>query len=561
MLPGYRDPKSYMPEGQYPDDWSPFERIHPPDWRKYERSSAPPEWLNPTELLLDKHVNNGTSQKTAIIADDVPYTYEQLLRWVCKAANVLTRELGLDQDNRILIVAPDLIGAVVTWLGAHRSGVVPCWVSPLYKAQDIAYFVEDMSCKALFVDSRELDKLKESQGRLPSTLKHIIVYGAEGREINAHSYDELLSSESDEFTPFQKHIDDFSYLFYSGGTTGKAKCIVHNVRDFTWVPETFTKFMEWKSTYLHFDTSPKFHTHGIWPGILIPLWNGATSVMVSDRLSPKVVVDAVEKYRPQVLTTVPTVLKWLISYPSDEGIKPDFSSLTMVHSAAEKIPMAIHEKFLEIYDLEIFDSIGSSEIAYEWLANREKEHKMGSAGKPIWGYEALLVDPDTSEIIRDPHKEGEIWVKSQGVFFFYWRKYQKTKDCLVGPWMRTGDLGYFDEDGFLFHVSRIDDVFKVSGMWVSPLQVEDSLLKHPAVKDVAVVPKKDESDGLSYSKAFLVLSPGHTLTDELVTDLKDTVRNDIGGYKTPKWIEEIDEIPRTTAQKISRVTLRQKEQV
>ena len=558
MLPGYRDPKSYAPEGVYPDDWSPVERIHPPQWREYQ-ALDPPEWLNATELLLDKHIqDNGTAQKTAIIADDVPYSYEHLLKLVCKAANALTSELQLDSDNRLLIIAPDRIEAVLTWLGAHRAGVVPGWVSPLYKPQDLAYFIRDSACRALFIDSGSLGKLLEAQAELPSGLKHIIVYGSS--EGTGRSYDELVDAMPDTFAPQRKHVDDFSYLFYSGGTTGRAKCIVHTVRDFTWVPQSFVSFMEWKPEYVHYDTSPKFHTHGIWPGVIIPLWNGATTVLVSDRMSPDLVVGTVQKYRPQVLTTVPTVLKWLVAYPSEQGIQPDFSSLNMVHSAAEKIPMAIHEKFREIYDLEVFDSIGSSEIAYEWLANRPAEHKMGSAGKPVFNCEALLVDPDTMEIIREPHQQGEIWVKSDGVFFFYWRKYHKTKDCLVGPWMRTGDVVYFDEDGFLFHVSRVDDVFKVSGMWVSPLEVEDSLLRHEAVQDAAVIPRKSEADGLTSPKAFIVLSPGWTLTDELVRELQKRVRDDIGGYKSPKWIEAIDEIPSTTFQKISRVTLRQQEE-
>ena len=557
MLSGYRDPKSYTPEGIYPDDWSPLERIHPPEWRGYQAQDAP-EWLNATEFLLDKHIqDSSTAQKPAIIADDVPYSYEYLLKLVCRAAHALTEELQLDSDNRLLIIAPDRIEAVLTWLGAHRAGVVPGWVSPLYKPRELAYFIEDTACRALFIDAGSLGKFREIQAELPSALKHVIVYGS-GEEVG-RSYHELVDSMPETFEPHRKHVDDFSYLFYSGGTTGKAKCIVHTVRDFTWVPQSFVTFMEWKSEYVHYDTSPKFHTHGIWPGVLIPLWNGATTVLVSDRLSPNLVVETVQKYRPQVLTTVPTVLKWLVAYPSEQGTRPDFSSLNMVHSAAEKIPMAIHEKFLEIYDLEVFDSIGSSEIAYEWLANRPTEHKMGSAGKPIFNCEALLVDPDTMEIIREPHQQGEIWVKSDGVLFFYWRKYHKTKDCLVGPWMRTGDVAYFDEDGFLFHVSRVDDVFKVSGMWVSPLEVEDSLLTHEAVQDAAVIPKKSESEGLTYPKAFIVLSPGWRLTDELVRELQKRVRDDIGGYKSPRWIESIDEIPSTTFQKISRVTLRQKE--
>ena len=379
MLSGYRDPKSYTPEGIYPDDWSPLERIHPPEWRGYQAQDAP-EWLNATEFLLDKHIqDSSTAQKPAIIADDVPYSYEYLLKLVCRAAHALTEELQLDSDNRLLIIAPDRIEAVLTWLGAHRAGVVPGWVSPLYKPRELAYFIEDTACRALFIDAGSLGKFREIQEELPSALKHVIVYGS-GEEVG-RSYHELVDSMPETFEPHRKHVDDFSYLFYSGGTTGKAKCIVHTVRDFTWVPQSFVTFMEWKSEYVHYDTSPKFHTHGIWPGVLIPLWNGATTVLVSDRLSPNLVVETVQKYRPQVLTTVPTVLKWLVAYPSEQGTRPDFSSLNMVHSAAEKIPMAIHAKFLEIYDLEVFDSIGSSEIAYEWLANRTHGAQDGISGE------------------------------------------------------------------------------------------------------------------------------------------------------------------------------------
>lgn len=293
MLPGYRDPKSYTPEGVYPDDGSPFERIHPPEWREYQAPDAP-EWLNATELLLDKHVkDNGTAQKTAIIADDVPYSYEYLLRLVCKVAHALTEELDLDSDNRLLIIAPDRIEAVLTWLGAHRAGVVPGWVSPLYKPRDLAYFIEDTGCRALFIDAGSLGKFNEIREELPSSLRHVIVYG--NSEEMGRSYDELVDPMPEIFEPHRKHVDDLSYLFYSGGTTGKAKCIVHTVRDFTWVPHSFVTFMEWKPEYVHYDTSPKFHTHGIWPGVLIPLWNGATTVLVSGRLSPALVVKTILK--------------------------------------------------------------------------------------------------------------------------------------------------------------------------------------------------------------------------------------------------------------------------
>jgi benzoate-CoA ligase len=561
MLPGYGDPRSWMPDGKYPEEWQPFERIHPPEWRRYECGEAP-EWLNPTELLLDRHIlvrhikESSSGAKTAVISDDVAYTYEDLLTKVSQVANALSLELRLDYDNRILIISPDHIDAAATWLAAHRCGVVPCWVSPLYKPYELQYFVQDLACKALFVDETVVPKIKEVLAQLPGTLKHIVVFRGDGEAVGGRSHHALVESMPGEFKPLQRHIDDFSYMFYSGGTTGRPKGVVHTVRDFTWVPKAFVDFMEWKSSYRHYDTSPKFHTHGLWPGLLIPLWNGGTSILRSDKLTPDAVVEVIEKHRPDVLTTVPPVLKWLAEYPSEKGRVPDLSSLQVVHTAAEKVPMVIHERFKALYGIEIYDSIGSSEVAYEWLANNPREHRMGTCGKPIFGCEAMLVDPHTSEIVREPHRNGEMWVKSKSVVFFYWRKYDKSKECLAGPWMRTGDLMYFDEDGYFWHVGRIDDVFKVSGMWVSPLEVEGALLRHSAVRDAAVVPQAEEATDLVFPKAFVVLTADCVLTESLMRELQDIVRKEIGGYKVPKWFEQIAEIPRTALNKTSRVTLR-----
>jgi benzoate-CoA ligase len=557
MLPGYRDPRSYMPNGKYPDEWPAFERIHSPKWRAWQ---PPPmdEWLNPTELLLDRNLRRGeTAEKVAVIADDVFYTYRQISQMVGRAASAIAGKLGLDYDNRILIIAPDRIEAAATWLGAHRAGVVPCWVSPLYMAQDILYFLEDLACKALFIDATVLPKLEEIRDRLPATLKHIVVYRADPTNPGDIPYDALVADAADEFPPFKKHIDDISYLYYSSGTTGRAKCVVHTARDFAWLPQTFLDFMDWKPDDLHYDTSPKFHTHGLWPGLLMPLWNGATAILRSERLSPELVVRTLEQYKPQILTTVPLVVKWLIAYPSEQARRPDLSSLKMVHCASEKIPPVIQQRFLELYDLEVYDSIGSSEVTYEWLANNHEEHKSGTCGKPIFGCEAMLVDPQTLEIVKEPRRNGELWVKSDSVFFFYWRKYHKSRSSLAGGWTRTGDLMYFDEDGFFTHVGRTDDVFKVSGMWVSPLEIEGALLKHPRVKDAAVVPYNDAQTSLTCPKAYVVLAAGERLTDELTAELQELVRREAGGYKVPQAIEQIDEIPKTALQKVSRSSLRQ----
>lgn len=486
-----------------------------------------------------------------MIVNDTKYTYEDLHARVCKASNALL-SLGLDYDSRVLLFASDSIESVCVWLGAIRAGIGPVWVSPLCKADELTYFIRDTACKALFIDESQRIKLS-AKNDLPETLRSIIVNGGNTGEYL--SYDELVGSQKPEFRSIQKHKDDICYFFYSGGTTGRAKCIVHATSDFVLVPDRHTKFLGWTENDVHYDTSPKVHTHGLWPGVLIPLHNGATCVLSGKKTSIDEVVHQLERHVPTVLTTVPTVLKWLVTLPDDKKKIPDARCLRMVTSAAEKVPAVIHEKFRRIYGLEILDSIGSSEVTYEWLANRPLEHRTGSCGKPIFGVEVKLMNPNTMEQVTQPNKEGEIWLKSDTSLMFYWRKQDKTIKTKIGEWVRTGDSLYFDEDGFFHHVGRIDDLFKIHGLWISPLEIEEVLLKHEAIKDAAIIPKID-ADGLTYPKAFLVLKDGFSLTDDLKEELREAITREVGGYKVPREIAAIDELPKTVYQKVNRLTLR-----
>jgi benzoate-CoA ligase len=251
------------------------------------------------------------------------------------------------------------------------------------------------------------------------------------------------------------------------------------------------------------------------------------------------------------------VVKNILAYVEQVDKTPDFSSLRMAISASEKMPPEIFEKWYKHFNLEIMDSIGSAEVTYEWIANRPKEFKRGSLGKPVFGVEIKLVDHDGQEV-TEPNKEGEAWVKSKTACFFYWRKFDKTKETLVGEWCRTGDLLTFDEDGFFWFSGRSGDVFKVKGLWVSPIEVEAVITEEPEVLEAAVISKEDE-EGLTHAKAFVVLKKGFSPSDELTERLGQSIRQQIGGYKVPKWIAYVDSLPRTTLLKIDRRTLREQE--
>lgn len=538
-----------MDSGQQPD-WR--ARIYGPEWRAWKDPDVP-ETFNPTTLLLDKHLGTPAADKCALAVDDADYSYADLLAHVCRAAHGLVA-LGLRAEDRILLFGTDSLEFVAVWLGAVRAGIVPVVISDQYKAANLRYFLDDTAARALFIDAEQLAKLDEIAAGLPRTLEHIVVRGA--ARGTAVAYDAMVAGKPATFEPLPRHRNDIAYMFYSGGTTGTAKGITHLAHDFPLIPERHGAFWEYHAGDVVHATSKKYFTHGLWPGVLIPLYWGATAVISRLPPTPDNVIRIVETRRATKLVTVPTIVKNMMLFVEETGHTPMFDSCGLIITASEKMPPEIFEKFRATFGTELHDSIGSSEITYEWIANRAKEYKRGSLGKPVFGFEAKLMDPDGNEV-TEPGREGEAWIKSVTACFFYWRKYDRTKETFVGPWTRTGDTLYFDEDGFFWFAGRSDDVFKVKGLWVSPIEVEAAITEHPAVLEAAVISVED-TDGLTKPKAFVVLRPGHAASDALAAALKENVRK-VGGYKVPDDIAFVDALPRTTLLKIDRRTLREQE--
>ncbi len=535
------------------------DRIYTEEWRRWKDPEVP-EYFNPTAVLLDKHMGTPKATATALIVDDDAYTYEDFLAQVCRAANGL-EALNIDVGSRVLLFGTDSVEFLATWSGAIRAGVVPVVISDAYKAANLLYFLRDTAARTLFIDAEQTEKLAEIADEIPWTLKNVVVRGAdtadapESGDRHTLTFGEMVEGLPVTHMPVPLHQNDVTYMFYSGGTTGTAKGITHLAHDFYLVPERHGAFLDYQPDDIVHATSKKYFTHGIWPGVLIPFYLGATSVI--SRLPPTAenVVGVIERCRPTKLITVPTIIKNLLLFAEQTRV-PDFSSLQLVTSASEKMPPEVFEKFHELFGLEILDSIGSSEITYEWIANRPSDFRRGSLGRPVFGFEAKLVDPDGREV-TEPNTDGEAWIKSSTACFYYWRKLAKTKETFVGEWARTGDTLQFDEDGYFWFSGRSDDVFKVKGLWLSPIEVEAAITEHNGVLEAAVVSYED-ADGLTQAKAFVVLKPGVAVTDALVEELKAGVRK-IGGYKVPAEIDFVAALPRTTLMKIDRRALREME--
>ncbi|MYZ47124.1 benzoate-CoA ligase family protein [Propylenella binzhouense] len=532
------------------------DRIYSSEWRTW-RDPEIPEYFNPVSVLLGRHAGGPADDKPALLVDGAPMSYRELRALVARTARGLA-DLGLRPGERILLFGTDSIEYLAVWLGAVQAGIVPAVVSDLYKTKDLLYFIRDTDSRALFIDSEQLPKLAEIAPELPPGLSTILVrppVAIESGAVGGRTVVDAaaVTAAAGEAPCPLRHCNDVCYMFYSGGTTGTAKGITHLCHDFFLVPSRQGAFWEYSADDVVFATSKKYFTHGLWPGVLIPLAFGATAVLQRRPPSPDAVIEAVTSTRATKLITVPTVIKNLLEHCRANDLHPDFGSVGLVVSASEKIPPEVFDRFEAAFGLEILDSIGSSEITYEWIANRQKDSKRGSLGKPVFGYEIRLVGPD-GEDVTEPNVPGEAWVKSRTSCFFYWRKFDKSRETFVGPWTRTGDNLTFDEDGFFWFSGRDNDVFKVSGLWVSPIEIEAAITEHPAILEAAVVAFED-GDGLTKPRAFAVLRQGAEASDALIDELKANVRR-LGGYKVPAEFRFVDQLPRTTLMKIDRRALR-----
>jgi benzoate-CoA ligase len=533
-------------------------RIYSDDWRSW-RDPDVPQWIDPVGWLIDRHQNTPIAAKTAIICNDDTVTYSELADWVARYATALAG-VGLAPESRLLFFGTDSLDYVKLWLAAIRLGAIPVVISDLYKARDLAYFLTDTAVQLLFIDAEQLPKLLDIASELPSSLTTILVRGEMSADLAARfpgcsvvSLQSALSAGGPPIAPHQRHANDVTYMFYSGGTTGTAKGITHLAHDFVLVPARHGHFWEYTAEDVVFATSKKYFTHGLWPGLLIPLFWGATIVLDRRPPTPDVVLATLTERKVSKLITVPTVLKNMIEVMMQAKEAARFPALRLVISASEKMPPEMFERFYDLTGVELFDSIGSSEITYEWIANRPKAFKRGSLGKPVFGCTIRLISAD-GEDVAEPNVPGEAWVKSPTACFYYWRKYDKSRETFVGEWARTGDNLSFDEDGFFWFSGRNNDLFKVKGLWVSPIDIEAALTRHPAIREAAVVSFEDEN-GLTKPRAFLVLRDGFTQSPQLIDELKAAVAP-IGSYKIPESFRFIEQLPRTTLLKIDRKALR-----
>jgi benzoate-CoA ligase family protein len=507
---------------------------------------ALPERYN-VATILDANLEAGRGGKAAIRGEGGEVTYVQLLASACAAGRAL-RALGVHREQRVMLVLDDTPAFPAAFLGAIRAGIVPVPVNPLFKADDYRYLVEDSDARVVVVDIGLLGKVREALAGYPEPVELVTVGGVEE---GTHAFDELLTEHAGELDPVRSHRDDAAFWLYSSGSTGRPKGVVHLHHDLPYTCLTYaTQVLGIREDDVCLSTTKQFHAYGLGNLLSFPFWVGATAVHLFGRPAPDRVLAAVERYRPTLFFSVPTLYNAMLATPG--AAERDLSSVRLCVSAAEALPADIWRRWKDTYGLTIIDGIGSTELLHIFCSNHPDDPRPGSSGKPVPGYDLKLLDEQLGP--TPPGETGNLCVRGDSALALYWRQHEKTKKTLLGEWVWTGDRYRQDADGFWWHQGRVDDMLKVGGNWVSPVEMEQTLGEHPAVHECAVV--QVPVQGLTRIKAVVVPADAQADPERLTAELQEWCKQRLQRYEYPHIVEYATELPKTTTGKVQRYKLR-----
>jgi benzoate-CoA ligase len=498
-----------------------------------------PRDYNAAQDLVERNLRAGRGGKVAFHDERGSVTYAQLAERVNRFGSGLLA-MGLRAEDRVLLAMHDTTDWPVAFLGAIRAGIIPVAVNTLLTSKDYAYMLADSRAKALVVSEALLAQFKPVLDK-PPFLKHVIVTGA--------PFDQVLAQGSAQLEPAPTTRDDACFWLYSSGSTGMPKGTVHAHSSMVQTAELYAEgVLGIKDADVVFSAAKLFFAYGLGNSLSFVLHAGATAVLMAERPTPAAVFKRLTERKPTLFFGVPTLYAAMLA---DSAFpKKDALALRICISAGEALPPQIAKSFKEKTGIDILDGIGSTEMLHIFLSNRPGEFRHGTTGKAVPGYELRLVD-EQGRVVKQGEL-GELEISGPTGAMYYWNNRAKSRATFCGAWTKSGDKYAQDADGFYAYGGRTDDMLKVSGIWVSPAEVEAALVGHPAVLEAAVVGQEDEQQ-LVKPKAYVVLKQGMQATED---ELKAYVKEKLAPYKYPRWIEFAAELPKTATGKIQRFKLR-----
>jgi benzoate-CoA ligase family protein len=515
-----------------------------------------PDQFNVATAFLDRNVAEGRGSKTAIYFEGNSYTYAQVAELANRAGNGLL-DLGVDLEQRVALLLLDSPQFAAAFFGAIKMGAVPIPLNTALRPNDYVYLLNDSRARVLLVHAALWKQIEQI---LPEFkyLRHIVVVGLEedgGHETaTLHDFEKWTDKASAHLQVAETSKDDSAFWMYSSGSTGFPKGCVHLQHDMVFCTEYYAKpVLGIHEGDITFSAAKLYFAYGLGNNLYFPFAVGASAVHYSGRPLAEDMFKVVQQYRPTIFYGSPTLYAGMLALPDAEK-RFDFSSVRTCVSAGEALPADILRRWREKFNVDILDGIGSTEILHIFISNRAGEVKPGSSGKLVPGYEALITDEGGHAV---PQGEiGNLLIRGDSTTAYYWNKHEKTKDVINGHWIHTGDKYYQDAEGYYWYCGRADDMLKVSGQWVSPVEVEGVLIAHPAVLEVAVVGDMD-ADQLVKPRAYIVLNQGYEASEALANELKTFVKEQLVPFKYPRWIEFVPELPKTATGKIQRFKLRE----
>jgi 4-hydroxybenzoate-CoA ligase len=499
---------------------------------------------NAVDWFVDRHQRQGGGHRLAFQDPSRSLTYDALATETRRFASALVNA-GIGRERRVVILLQDTIDFPIAFWGTIRAGSIPVPINTLLTPETVGYILKDSRAEAVIISAPLLPALAQTL----TGLRHIIVSGPQG-------FTDFLATGSIETETAEASPDQVALWLYSSGSTGAPKGVKHVHASLRYTAETYgARVLGIRPDDVMFSAAKAFHAYGLGNSLTFPQSVGAATIFLPDRPTPDAVLDIMRRHNPSLFGGVPTLYAGLLANPLI-GPGAGSSRLRRCISAGEALPEDIGKRWKSLTGTDILDGIGSTEMLHIFISNRPDDVRYGTSGKPVPGYDARIVGDHDRPV---PHGEpGELIVSGDSSAEGYWNQRAKTRRTFQGAWTYTGDTYTRDAEGYFRFQGRSDEMLKVSGVWVSPFEVEEALISHAAVLEAAVIGREDR-DGLVKPKAFVILNQTGRTQDPatLISALQAHVKERIGVWKYPRWIEFTDTLPKTATGKIQRFRLKE----